>query len=218
MSNEKTKEVGVIGQMYEERKSKRLGVLESREEKYKTLLMRDPEGKSFNITYSTFHSSWRKYQGEVVAQTSTQVEEKRAEQKEKVEKAKSTLKKEDAKPKLSSEDKVKAVHAASEIVLSIMNKYGLELNMVTSVRGAIQIKTGRRTLVEIWKKFTAGKYDICVLQDVADKVHTDMDLDVSVHDAWRLKTVYSIADKDFKDVLNILMTAIKDYMTKEEEK
>ena len=218
MSNEKTKEVGVIGQMYEERKSKRLGVLESREEKYKTLLMRDPEGKSFNITYSTFHSSWRKYQGEVVAQTSTQVEEERAEQKEKVEKAKSTLKKEDAKPKLSSEDKVKAVHAASEIVLSIMNKYGLELNMVTSVRGAIQIKTGRRTLVEIWKKFTAGKYDICVLQDVADKVHTDMDLDVSVHDAWRLKTVYSIADKDFKDVLNILMTAIKDYMTKEEEK
>ena len=218
MSNEKTKEVGVIGQMYEERKSKRLGVLESREEKYKTLLMRDPEGKSFNITYSTFHSSWRKYQGEVVAQTSTQVEEKRAEQKEKVEKAKSTLRKEDAKPKLSSEDKVKAVHAASEIVLSIMNKYGLELNMVTSVRGAIQIKTGRRTLVEIWKKFTAGKYDICVLQDVADKVHTDMDLDVSVHDAWRLKTVYSIADKDFKDVLNILMTAIKDYMTKEEEK
>lgn len=218
MSNEKTKEVGVIGQMYEERKSKRLGVLESREEKFKTLLMRDPEGKSFNITYSTFHSSWRKYQGEVVAQTSTQVEEKRAEQKEKVEKAKLTLKKEDAKPKLSSEDKVKAVHAASEIVLSIMNKYGLELNMVTSVRGAIQIKTGRRTLVEIWKKFTAGKYDICVLQDVADKVHTDMDLDVSVHDAWRLKTVYSIADKDFKDVLNILMTAIKDYMTKEEEK
>jgi hypothetical protein len=218
MSNEKTKEVGVIGQMYEERKSKRLGVLESREEKYKTLLMRDPEGKSFNITYSTFHSSWRKYQGEVVAQTSTQVEEKRAEQKEKVEKAKSTLKKEDAKPKLSSEDKVKAVHAASEIVLSIMNKYGLELNMVTSVRGAIQIKTGRRTLVEIWKKFTAGKYDICVLQDVADKVHTDMDLDVSVHDAWRLKTVYSIADKDFKAVLDVLMTAIKDYMTKEEEK
>ena len=217
MSNEKTKEVGVIGQMYEERKSKRLGVLESRKEKYKTLLMRDPEGKSFNITYSTFHSSWRKYQGEVVAQTSTQVEEKRAEQKEKVEKAKSTLKKEDAKPKLSSEDKVKAVHAASEIVLSIMNKYGLELNMVTSVRGAIQIKTGRRTLVEIWKKFTAGKYDICVLQDVADKVDTDMDLDVSVHNEWRLKTMYSIADKDFKDVLNILMTAIKDYMTKEEE-
>jgi hypothetical protein len=44
-----------------------------------------------------------------------------------------------------------------------------------------------------------------------------MDLDVSVHDAWRLKTVYSIADKDFKAVLDVLMTAIKDYMTKEEE-
>lgn len=219
MANTKTekKEVGTIGQMYEERKSKKLGVLEERNEKFKTLLMRDKEGSTFNVTYSTFHSSWRKYTGEEVIKTSTQVEESKVEQKQKVEKAEKTLKKAEEKPKLSNEEKVKAVHSASDIVSALVEKSGLDLNVVTSSRGAIMIKTGRKSYVEIWKKFLTDTYDFCVRQDIADRVETDMDLGISKHEDWTLKTMYSVSSKSFEKVTGLLLIAIESYIKDNKE-
>lgn len=52
-------ELGKVGQKYEDRRTKRVGTLMSRDEKYKTLLMQTDEGKTFNISYSTFKSNWR---------------------------------------------------------------------------------------------------------------------------------------------------------------
>ena len=85
MAKEKTanNEVGVIGQMYEDRKTGRVGVLEERNTKFKSLMFRDTEGATFNIVYSTFRSNWRKYQGDKVIKTSTQVEEEKVETKKK---------------------------------------------------------------------------------------------------------------------------------------
>lgn len=53
-------EVGIIGQMYEDRRTKKQGKLVERDEKFKTLLMKQNDGKSFNITFGSFKSNWRK--------------------------------------------------------------------------------------------------------------------------------------------------------------
>jgi len=53
-------EVGVIGQMYEDRRTKKRGKLVERDEKFKTLLLESDDGKSFNITFGGFKSNWRK--------------------------------------------------------------------------------------------------------------------------------------------------------------
>jgi hypothetical protein len=54
------KALGIIGQRYEDRKTGKSGVLESRDEKYKTLMMKGDDGVSFSVCNSTFRSNWRK--------------------------------------------------------------------------------------------------------------------------------------------------------------
>lgn len=54
------KEVGIIGQKYEDRNTGKTGILDSRDDKCKTLMMVDDGGKGFSISYSSFRSRWRK--------------------------------------------------------------------------------------------------------------------------------------------------------------
>ena len=53
-------EIGEIGVIYEDRRTKKKGKLVERDDKYKTLLMEASDGKSFNITFGGFKSNWRK--------------------------------------------------------------------------------------------------------------------------------------------------------------
>lgn len=59
------KTVGIIGQKYEDRKTGKCGVLESRDDKYKTLMFRADDGSTFNISNSSFRSNWRKVKEDV---------------------------------------------------------------------------------------------------------------------------------------------------------
>lgn len=54
------KEVGIIGQKYEDRTTGKVGTIDSRDDKCKTLMMIDENGKGFSISYSSFRSRWRK--------------------------------------------------------------------------------------------------------------------------------------------------------------
>lgn len=63
------KTVGIIGQKYEDRKTGKCGVLESRDDKYKTLMFRGDDGSTFNISNSSFRSNWRKVREEEVEET-----------------------------------------------------------------------------------------------------------------------------------------------------
>lgn len=60
------KTVGIIGQKYEDRKTGKCGVLESRDEKYKTLMFKADDGSTFSISNSSFRSNWRKVKEEEV--------------------------------------------------------------------------------------------------------------------------------------------------------
>ena len=53
-------ELGEIGAIYEDRRTKKQGKLVERDEKFKTLLMETSDGKSFNITFGGFKNNWRK--------------------------------------------------------------------------------------------------------------------------------------------------------------
>lgn len=72
------KVVGIIGQMYEDRKTGKKGRLDSRNEKYKTLMLVGEDGKSFSISNSTFRSNWRKFHEETEQTAETQTAEESA--------------------------------------------------------------------------------------------------------------------------------------------
>jgi hypothetical protein len=52
--------IGIIGQKYEDRKSKKTGVLTERDEANKKLSFLNENGESFQISYAAFKSNWRK--------------------------------------------------------------------------------------------------------------------------------------------------------------
>ena len=58
-TDKEIKAVGQTGQRYYNRKTNKTAVLESCDDKYKTVMMVDDDGKSFSISYSTFRNTWR---------------------------------------------------------------------------------------------------------------------------------------------------------------
>ena len=201
-------EVGIIGQMYENRKTKKVGVLESREVKYKTLMLRDTDGKTFNITFSTFKSDWRKYAGEQIAETSTQVEEKKAEQKEEVAKAKKEIKEKSEKVSISREDKVKAVHAVKQIISDAITSKIPEMRVDTCAKGGIKLHFKHKLLMEVWVRFNENRYTFCVNDSISERISDNPELEVTKNDTWTLKTKYRFAQDKIDDVLPVFVDAL----------
>ena len=220
-------EPGIIGQTYEERKSKKRGVLESRETKYKTLMMRAEDGRSFNITYATFKSNWRKYQGEDVIQTSTQVEEQRVEEEKKEEVNKQIVETESniEKPaKVSKQDKVKKVRAVEELVASKINNIGSTLIKTTKTcKGCVIVQYKKKSLFEIWTKFNLDKFDFCVL-DVVAKVDADKFKSVTdkseytLKDKWHLPHLIRVSNENFDSVVDVLIELAESFASNEDSK
>ena len=205
-------EVGVIGQMYENRKTKKAGVLESRDEKFKTLMMRDNDGKAFNINFSTFRSDWRKYQGEEVIQTSTQIEEQKAEEKKEVTEAKKEVKKE--KPAtMSTEEKVKAVKAVRKLLDEAIKASSVELETKTLSNGGtvIKAKGKKRTLVEVWlpNKFP-DVYSFRMREDLDKFVETSEKREFLEKDVNCVR--YRPKKDDFESFIKVIITAIEKFV------
>ena len=153
------KQPGTIGEQYENRTSKKLGVLESRDEKCKTLMFRGEDGNSFNVTYSTFKSNWRKYKGDKQIQTSTQVEE----EKQEVEEAKKVVKKKSSR--ISREEMFKVVNATKKIVDSVAEGYENFIIKVTA-KGGISFRVSNRGYAEIWVKPALNCFALCMRDNV----------------------------------------------------
>lgn len=151
-------EVGIIGQMYENRKSKKIGVLESRDEKFKTLLFRGDDGSSFNVNYSTFKSNWRKYDGDKLIQTSSQVEDAKEEEAAEAVEAEKIVKKAAVK-KISEEDKAKAVHSMCSRIEKVSNG---RFNVRTSTKGNVNLYAGRKKFAEVWLHLRDEAFEICI--------------------------------------------------------
>ena len=64
--------IGIIGQKYEDRKSKKVGVLIERDEANKKLILGNEGEDNFAISYAAFKSNWRKVvQAEPVSEAET---------------------------------------------------------------------------------------------------------------------------------------------------
>lgn len=210
MANE-GKEVGIIGQMYEQRKTHQIGVLESRDDKYKTLLFRDSEGKSFNVTYATFHSSWRKYTGEESIQTSTQVEEEKSQKKEKIEKAEKKVEEVAKQPKISRQEQVQMVHATKEIIEGVFASHNLDVVIKITYKGAITVRCLRRGVLEIWLKYGKDLIDIYIADAVSELIKIPEYATVVRHENWRFKTRATIPSKKLKNFIESNITVIRKY-------
>lgn len=222
MAKEKTanNEVGVIGQMYEERKTGKVGVLESRETKYKTLMMRDKDGKTFNITFSTFRSNWRKYQGEEVIQTSTQVEEQKVVDEKKKASDKKTVKTESIEIKLTTEEKVKRLRALSDTISSAIIDKGLELKVDRSAKGAINVRYKKTSVLQIWDVYKLGKYSFRIKEMIDKYVKLNESKEVlgDSGNNIRYRVTYDKFDNTLAEMLNAIAKFIDERKSNEKTK
>lgn len=219
-------EVGIIGQMYEDRKTGRVGVLEERNTKFKSLMFRDTEGATFNIVYSTFRSNWRKYQGDKVIKTSTQVEEEKVETKKKAESAEKVVKSETNEIKLSTEERVKRLRALSDLVSSAIIDRCLELKVDRSAKGALNIRYKKTSVIQIWDVYKLGKYSFRT-KEMIDKFITTNSIDATKEvlgdggNNIRYRVDYDKFDATLSEMLNAVAKFIetkKTDKTEEEEK
>lgn len=197
-NKEKSKEIGVIGMTYENRKSKKRGVLESRDDKYMTLMMRDEDGKQFNITYGTFSSSWRQYKGDDVIETSTQVELNREEDETVAEtpaKKDADEKKVEEAVKKASKDphaNMKMHQHIKHVVEEILEKRGItSIRAVAGSKGSISMCVGNRHFVELWPKSHKGSFQLCLKEEFfkfAENFFTEEAITTAEYkETWKLK-------------------------------
>ena len=210
-------ETGTIGQMYENRKSKKVGVIESRDEKCKTLMMRDSEGKTFNVTYSTFKSNWRKYVGDEKIETSTQKEEKKA----KVKDAEKKLEKKPKAPKVDIKEKIEIIESEKEVIQPIIEKCKkFELNLRSSSKGGIIIKIGRSTIFEVWNDYRANLVNICLREDVKEFLNYSAktgEVSEEFKDNYILKWVLTINKNKLANLVSDIVKAIEQLPEKNEK-
>lgn len=212
--NTKT-EVGIIGQTYQNRKTKKIGTLESRNEKCKTLCMVDPDGKTFNIVYSTFKSDWRKHGDDATTTKST--ETKKPEVKDapakntKTEENKSETKARGRKSTVSAEEKVKTLMSTKSILESAVSKSKLPVSVKQLSKGGLVVKHNRHTVFEIWPKFN-GKYEFVVGEIKLSKCEF-----VKREESWKNKNVYR-TDNLKSTIESVLEQIASDIKVAEEKK
>lgn len=226
-------EVGTIGTMYECRKNGKIGVLESRDEKYKTLLLRDKNGDSFNITFSTFKSNWRKYTGEEKIETSGQTTEKKQTVEKKAEKASQSL--DETKPVKRKSKKESLIDRATKqgiakdleaIVANSISQLELSDNLTTrlNVKGGVTIRKGRKTVFEVWPDCTANPIEnvkFHMRKELWDEVVFSKkvgDITADYHEKWIMQYSAIIPKDVFELATSDLLKAVKEvYLADEKE-
>ena len=223
-------EVGTIGQMYENRKSGKIGVLESREEKYKTLLMRDEDGNSFNLTYSTFKSNWRKYSGDKTIETSAQITEKSDELEKAAEHATESLdevkpianKSNRKKAMISTSTKIEITRTLEPVVKKAINELSLDLSTFVNVKGGMSVRLGRKTLLEVWPDVSKNPIEnikVRMRKDVWDEVVFDKkvgDVVAEYHELWIMQYGAIVPKDVFELAVSNVLSAVKELYFNEE--
>ena len=147
-------DIGVIGQIYEDRRTKKRGKLVERDDKYKTLLLESEDGKSFNISFGGFKSNWRSID-EPVETLEEAMQEVEIPEEKIVIKRKRTSKPRDVNPELES------------VVLEMIEyakSFGNSRVHVSSVpkRRVVLLKIETRKVFEIILIARKNLYKVCV--------------------------------------------------------
>ena len=174
----------IIGQKYEDRTTGKIGTVESRDEKYKTLSMVAEDGSTFSITEASFRSKWRKCKGDDAdATTNTDAkpesngDAKTSDQTNadnctpidgeagKKAKAKKAKEKKETKPKF---DPSQVFGDTVTEVQTIVGGCPVALAITTDKAYGIHIKdaTNKDAQFEIWVKTRNKEFDLCVSEEL----------------------------------------------------
>lgn len=210
-------EIGVIGAIYEDRRTKKKGKLVERDEKYKTLLMEASDGKSFNITFGGFKSNWRK-----VDEPEQTVEEAMQEipipEKKKPEKSK---KKPEVKRKATETEVSDGLESTITTLADFVNSFEgikIKLNTVMKKRSNAILINGKR-LFEVVYGVRDNVYTVCVGEKLAVELKKkSYAKDMMYHEKWLLlKYAFRLDVEDLDTFLDDMRDAIVKIIDTEEE-
>lgn len=174
----------IIGQKYEDRTTGKIGTVESRDEKYKTLSMVAEDGSTFSITEASFRSKWRKYKGDdedattnTDAKPESDGDAKTSDQTDadnctpidgeagKKAKAKKAKEQKEAKPKF---DPSQVFGDTVTEVQTIVGGCPVALAITTDKAYGIHIKdaTNKDAQFEVWVKTRNKEFDLCVSEEL----------------------------------------------------
>lgn len=186
------KNVGSIGQMYEDRKSGKTGTLCERDEENRRLLMQDEEGEKFYVSYGAFRSNWRKMKTEQPADEIAKVEDDFIAYR---------FAGSDASNKPMTQE------AFKQFVLTSRDGYMQTVDGVTDV---VMYESDEEILVVRIKKVD-GKYVIQMLPDVFTFSNWgDHDVNVSFDLATPYSVIVSTDFIDIEDVYGTIVEAVHD--------
>jgi len=166
-------EIGTIGQIYEDRRTKKRGKLIERDNKFKTLLMESEDGKSFNITFSGFKSNWRKVDEPEQTVEEAMQEEVPEEQITVKTPVRLPVKKNVVKKKSTKKVKSDSVNQAFEEAIKVLVDYvdtfnSDKLNVNPKFdRDFIAVKIGIYKFIEVFRRPRTDHYTIACKEDVA---------------------------------------------------
>lgn len=140
-------ELGIIGQRYENRKNKKSGILEERDDKKKQLIFKADDGKSFIVMYSTFRSDWRK-----VKEGETEIKIAPAEKKSDKQSGRNNDKKSTkTETALTDKEHQELRMQTMDAVLEAIESAGLDCKVkITSKTKGIVVRQGRSKVMEIY--------------------------------------------------------------------
>lgn len=203
-------EVGIIGQMYEDRRTKKTGKLVERDEKYKTLLFEAPEGKTFNISFSGFKSNWRKLVTDDIEESSEVA---------------NSIPDDTETDVVTDNVEVVKEHREytvnkllEETTLKIIDYVQSFSNSRVSVKSVLKknshtVKVDNRRMLEVITKVRNSTYMICMSEEM---YLTVKDLkyirDYKFHDNWGFKISFIIDSCNLDDLLNNCKDFIVTYM------
>lgn len=205
-------EVGIIGQMYEDRRTRKRGKLLERDEKYKTLLMESPEGKSFNITFGGFKSNWREVEIAEVVEPLTEepvtepVKEEVAEEKP-VKKVRKKQAERDVNPEL--EDMALKVLDYSKT----FNDVKVNTNVVP-IKRRVTLKVDNRRIFILTHKSRKHNFDVQVNESLFLRIRDNKYVNkASFHDNWPgMKYLFTIETNDMDKFLEDAKPEVMDYI------
>lgn len=188
------KTVGVLGQKYEDRKTKKVGTLVDRNDETKKLSFLGEDATPFEISYAAFKSNWRKYVSESEQTTNETVEAEVPKEE--------PISVEEPESFMTDEDAVK------QFTDALIKERGADINITDD---------GVTVIIEGVKVFTAEKsgnyYEIAMLPDVFtlstwNNMFKLEDLHFNVQIEHFCYIVINNVDASIADILNTIENAV----------
>lgn len=216
---------GIEGNVYQNKRTKKICILESQDMKHKTVMLRDEEGKSISQTFPTFRRDWVSYNGETNLKTSTQKTEETKEKEKVAEKKKvepkKTEEKKEKKPRSTKDIKMRSDYSleVQKMVDTAAEKKKFESFKTMIKKGECVVgKNGRSNIFEVWVNPENDKSVLCTTEDVFKLIKLPAGITHEVKEKWHLNYVMIVPMKNMESMIKALVSVLDDFTKIPEKK